>query len=431
VPSSALSASEGRVDAAAGLGFLVVAVAMGVLLDAQRPAAALPMVALVLAFAALSRVQFEVGAGYTVPTQLVFWPLLLLAPTPLAPLLVAAGLLLARLPDYARGRIHVQRAVLCLADSWFAVGPALLLTLAGAQTPDWADLPIYVLALLSQFAVDLAVGLARERYALGIAPRLQVGLLAWVYAVDGLLAPVGLAAAFAAGEDVYGFLLVLPLAALLRMFARERRVRLDNALELSQAYRGTALLLGDVIEADDEYTGSHSRDVVELSIAVADRMGLDARQRRDVEFAALLHDVGKIRISDDIINKPGPLTPRERAVIDRHTLEGQEMLESVGGVLAGIGRIVRSCHEHYDGGGYPDGLAGEAIPVEARIVGCCDAFSAMTTTRAYRQALPHDAAMRELRRHAGAQFDPAVVDVLLEIVGRDASRARRDGRSAA
>src|SRR5207302_3098602 len=93
-----------------------------------------------------------------------------------------------------------------------------------------------------------------------------------------------------------GILLVLPLVGLLAVFARERQVRIDHALELSHAYRGTAFLLGDVVEADDAYTGSHSRDVVSLVLGVCDRLGLDARDRRDAEFAALLHDVGKLRI---------------------------------------------------------------------------------------------------------------------------------------
>src|SRR5207248_9465418 len=111
---------------------------------------------------------------------------------------------------------------------------------------------------------------------------------------------------------------VLPLVGLLQGFARERRARLDNVLELSQAYRGTALLLGEMIEADDEYTGSHSRDVVELVLAVADRLELDPQTRRQAELAALLHDVGKVKIPSEIINKPGPLDEDERALMNTH-----------------------------------------------------------------------------------------------------------------
>jgi HD-GYP domain-containing protein (c-di-GMP phosphodiesterase class II) len=210
-------------------------------------------------------------------------------------------------------------------------------------------------------------------------------------------------------------LLALPLVGLLGFFARERRVRIDHSLELSQAYRGTAMLLGDVVEADDEYTGGHSRDVVGLVLAVGDRLGLDARARRNAEFAALLHDVGKVRVPAEIINKPGPLDRAELAVIRRHTIEGQEMLEQIGGLLGEVGRVVRSCHEHWDGGGYPDGLAGEAIPLVARIVCTCDAFSAMTTDRPYRKALSHHEAVAELRACAGTQFDPHVVAALCDV----------------
>jgi HD-GYP domain-containing protein (c-di-GMP phosphodiesterase class II) len=237
--------------------------------------------------------------------------------------------------------------------------------------------------------------------------------LQWVFLIDTLLAPVGFLAAIAAGSSLAPLLLPLPLLLLFRRFAHERKASLDGALELSQAYRGTALLLGDVIEADDAYTGSHSRDVVSLTLAVADEMGLSPRDRRDCELAALLHDVGKIRIPAEILNKPGPLNPRERTLIETHTIEGETLLATVGGMLGRIGHIVRSCHERWDGAGYPDGLAGAEIPLVARIVCCCDAFNAMTTDRPYRRALPYAAAVAEIAAGAGSQFDPAVAAALL------------------
>jgi len=200
-------------------------------------------------------------------------------------------------------------------------------------------------------------------------------------------------------------------------FARERRSRLDNALELSHAYRGTALLLGDMVEADDAYTGAHSQDVLSLVVAVSDRLGLDDDARRDAELTALLHDVGKVKVPKEILNKPGALTPEERAIVEQHTVDGERMLDRVGGLLGHIGHLVRSCHERWDGAGYPDGLAGGAIPLVSRIVCACDAFSAMTADRPYRRALSLEAAVAELRRCAGTQFDPAVVDALVSAVG--------------
>jgi HD-GYP domain-containing protein (c-di-GMP phosphodiesterase class II) len=293
--------------------------------------------------------------------------------------------------------------------------------LAGiGASPGWPQWALLLAALGAQLACDVAASAAREWLRLGEVPRLPLSLLGPVYLTDVCLSPIGLAVAFAAVGRPAVVAITLPLSGLLMFFARDRRARMQAALELSRAYRGTALLLGDVVEADDAYTGSHSRDVVELVMAIGPKMGLDEDQLRKLEFAALLHDVGKIAIPNEIINKAGPLTAEERAVIETHTVVGEAMLENVGGVLGEVGKIVRSCHERYDGRGYPDGLAGEAIPVEATIVSCCDAFNAMTTDRPYRLALPLAEAMNELRTHRGTQFDPRVVDFLLEVVAQDA-----------
>jgi HD-GYP domain-containing protein (c-di-GMP phosphodiesterase class II) len=223
-------------------------------------------------------------------------------------------------------------------------------------------------------------------------------------------------AALAARDEPYCAVLVLPLVALLAVFSRERSARIEHSLELSRAYRGTTLLLSDVLDGDDEYTAFHSRGVVRLCIAVADRMQLDARQRRNVEFGALLHDVGKIAIPKEILNKPGKLDPDEWIVMETHTVEGQKMLDRVGGVLGDVGQIVRSSHERWDGGGYPDGLAGEKIPLESTIVSACDAFNAMTTHRPYRRALTLAEALEEMRANSGTQFSPRVVATLIELI---------------
>jgi HD-GYP domain-containing protein (c-di-GMP phosphodiesterase class II) len=237
-----------------------------------------------------------------------------------------------------------------------------------------------------------------------------------VYRVDALLFPVGLLAALAAADAPLAALLVLPLAYLLLSFAREREGRMRQSLELGRAYRGTALLLRDLLEEDDEYTGRHTEDVVGLSVTVAERMELDEDTRRAAELGALLHDIGKIAVPSEIINKPGPLDDDEWAIMKTHTVEGQRMLQQVGGLLADVGVVVRASHERWDGGGYPDGLAGEAIPVAARIVSACDAYNAMTTDRSYRKSLGLERAVEELRRCAGTQFDPAVVAALVAVV---------------
>jgi HD-GYP domain-containing protein (c-di-GMP phosphodiesterase class II) len=118
----------------------------------------------------------------------------------------------------------------------------------------------------------------------------------------------------------------------------------------------------------------------------------------------------------EILNKPASLTDEEMAIVQKHTLEGEDMLSRIGGVLGDVGSVVRSHHERFDGKGYPDGLEGEQIPLASRVIACCDAFNAMTTDRVYRAAMPAEAAVAELRSEAGAQFDPEVVEALVGIV---------------
>ena len=407
---------ELRAELAVASAFLLAAIPLAILAPghgSRSPGVALLFVAL---YAGTSRVEFDVGSGYGKPTQLVLVPMLYAVAPGWVPLLVAVGLIVGKLPSILRGTRYPDRAVAAVADSWHALAPAALFALAGIGAPRWSDWALLLGALAAQTACDFAATVAREWLRDGALPRLSVRLLGSVYLTDLCLSPVGLAIAFAeVGQPAAAAAVALPLSGLLMFFARDRRARMAAAVELSHAYRGTALLLGDVVEADDAYTGSHSRDVVELVMAVAPRMNLDEEQLRRLEFAALLHDVGKISIPNEIINKPGPLTDDERAVINTHTLEGERMLVNVGGVLAEVGRIVRSCHERYDGLGYPDGIAGLEIPVEARIVSCCDAFNAMTTDRPYRAAMPLSEALGELRAHRGTQFDPQVVDALIEI----------------
>jgi HD-GYP domain-containing protein (c-di-GMP phosphodiesterase class II) len=409
---------ERLVEAGMAIVFLAATVAMALLISSPRSLEAEPVFFLVAAYVIACRAQFEIADGYTVPTELVLVPMLFLLPTPAVPLVVSFAWALGRLLDYASGTTNVRRAFHVFGDCWHAVGPALVLIVAGAQVFSWDSWPIYLLALGAQLAFDFAATSLRAGLIDGVSAGETLRLMAPVYGLDCALAPVGLLATIAAiaiGPGVT--VLVIPLALVLSVLSRERQARIDQALELSEAYQGTALLLGDVVEADDAYTGSHSRGVVELSLGVAEKLGLDLRQKRNVEFAALLHDVGKIAVPKEIINKPGPLDDEEWKIMHRHTIEGEAMLNRVGGVLSEVGRIVRSSHEHYDGSGYPDGLAGDEIPIEARIVTCCDAFSAMTTTRSYRKAMPLEVAVQELRDCAGNQFDPDVAAALIELSG--------------
>jgi putative nucleotidyltransferase with HDIG domain len=421
-----LTRRELAVEACVAAAFLGVVIPLALSTDSLMEAD-LPLTAALLAsYVLMLRIRFTIGFGYTAPTQIVVVPMLLLLPPALVPLLVALGYTIGNLPEYVAGRRHPIRALLGIGNAWYAVGPALVLVVADPEGVSLSHWPIYLAALLAQFAFDIGWSTLREWLWIGVPPRMQLGLSAWTFVTDGLLSCIGLMAALAARDDPAAALLVLPLAGLLALFARERQARLDNALELSRAYKGTTLLLSDVLEADDEYTGLHSRDVVSLSLAVADEMKLEPAQRRLVEFGALLHDVGKIAVPSEIINKEGPLTEEEWEVIKRHTLEGQRMLNQVGGVLGEVGKIVRSSHERWDGKGYPDGLAGEQIPLESSIIACTDAFHAMISDRAYRAGRAPEEALAELLLNSGTQFRPGVVVVLTRIVEKDLrTRGRR------
>ena len=282
----------------------------------------------------VARVQFEVGSGVAVPTQLVFIPMLFLAAPAAVPVLVALGLALSTLPEQLRGRHHPGRLGLHIVSASYAVGPVLVLWLAGDPRAalDLKTLALVLTMLVAQSAFDFAGWVA-----LGYSPWNQARALLAAWRVDLVLTPLGLALAAAGRGHMYAAMLGLPLVWLLGDFAREHTARIDQKEELSKAYRGTALLLGDMVEADDSYTGRHSHDVVSLVLAVCDRMGLDADSRRDAELAALLHDVGKVTIPKSIIQKPGPLTAEERSLIEQHTLVGERMLKRLAGSSSEVG----------------------------------------------------------------------------------------------
>jgi putative nucleotidyltransferase with HDIG domain len=414
-----LAARELRAELLMGLAFLAAAALLASAGGAAHGTGSAPVVlAYVVSLAAASRVQFDIGAGFTVPTQVVFLPLLFLARPGLVPLLVAGALVLAQVPDLVRGRIPASRVLSAPANAWFAIGPAAVFVIAAHDRDPFSHPAMLVAAMVAQLACDFAASAAREQILEGVTLRELVAESRDVWLIDIALTPLGLLLAQAAVKEWWAVLLVAPLFGLLRLFSTERRVRLEQLIELNDAYRGTALVLGDIVEADDSYTGAHTRGVVRLALDVAHELGLDPLRCRTVEFGALLHDVGKIAVPKEIINKAGPLDDREWAIIRTHTIEGQRLLDRVGGIMREVGQVVRASHERWDGNGYPDGLAGEAIPLESRIVSTCDAYNAMTTTRSYRRARPTAEALAELRRCAGAQFDPQVVDALLRVIAR-------------
>jgi HD-GYP domain-containing protein (c-di-GMP phosphodiesterase class II) len=185
--------------------------------------------------------------------------------------------------------------------------------------------------------------------------------------------------------------------------------------DLRAAYLGTVRMLAEALEAKDPHLGGHGRDATEFADVVAERLDFDARRREELRFAALLHDVGKIGISERILLKPDRLTDEEYAVIKLHPRIGYRLVQQVP-ALEPISLAVLHHHERYDGRGYPAGLSGEEIPLEARIIAVMDAFSAMTADRPYQAAKPVEEACAELEQNAGTQFDPQVVRLFVEAV---------------
>jgi hypothetical protein len=328
---------ERRGELLVGGGFMVVAVALA-LVGEMSQSFSLPILALyVLGIAVASQVRFEIGAGFTVPTQAVFVPMLFAVPVSLVPLLVALALALGMAPMIISGRVSPSRILTVPGNCWFAVGPALVLLDAHDRNPDghWG---ILLLALMAQFVCDFTANAVRERLLHDITLRELLAEVRQVYAIDLALSPLGLAVAFATSpvQSKWSVLLIAPLFGVLRLFSQERHARLEQLIELNDAY-----------------------------------------------------------------------LPGHRAVAGR----------------CDRGEIVRSSHERWDGGGYPDGLRGSAIPLEARIVSTCDAFNAMTTTRSYRKAMPFPTAVAELIDNAGTQFDRQVVEALVRVVGQPAGVA--------
>jgi response regulator RpfG family c-di-GMP phosphodiesterase len=187
----------------------------------------------------------------------------------------------------------------------------------------------------------------------------------------------------------------------------ERRVAQRTA-ELRQANLDAIYMLAVASEAKDHDTGSHVRRIRGLAEATAKAMGFAETEAYDIGLAAVLHDVGKIHVPDAILAKPGPLTPDERSTMQQHTLWGQRILPDRP-FFQRSRMIARSHHENHDGSGYPDGLAGDTIPVEARIVHVADVYDALVSPRPYKDGWPSEKAREELRSKSGSMFDPAVV----------------------
>jgi len=199
----------------------------------------------------------------------------------------------------------------------------------------------------------------------------------------------------------------------LEELVEERTAGLQHAYRiLKKSHLDSVKVLAEAIDAKDPYTRGHSDRVKRMSLAIAKRMGFSEERLEALEYGALLHDIGKIGIKDEILQKQGSLSRQEYESIQEHPLIGVKIVEGVEFFKDKI-PMIRHHHEHYDGGGYPDGLAGEAIPLEGRIIAIPDAFDAMTSTRPHRNVLPLQDVLLEIEKCKGKQFDPKVVEIFI------------------
>ena len=196
--------------------------------------------------------------------------------------------------------------------------------------------------------------------------------------------------------------------------------------KLEKQGRQTLSMLAAIVEARDTDAGQHLGHVTHYSRAIALRLGMDDKAANEIAYAAMIHDVGKAQVPDAILKKPGPLTPDERREIEKHTVWGYDLLAD-NDEFSSACEVARSHHERWDGTGYPDGLAGEAIPLAARITAVADVYDALTSERPYKRAWPAHDAIAEIKRMRGAHLDPTIVDVFLDLYERGVLHALDEG----
>jgi putative nucleotidyltransferase with HDIG domain len=307
--------------------------------------------------------------------------------------------LLREIADYARSRRQVARGLSYYLSDYPATEAVLESRMPSAistSDPGADPAEVFVLREMDMQAV-LLIPLVAENEPWGL-----------IEVYDSR------ARSFSAGERHLAELAATQIGALLTAFEHEERAQ--------RLYRETLASLSNALEAKDAVTSQHTEEVVRLAVAVAAELDLDLDQVRNVELGAVLHDIGKVRVPEAILNKPGPLDEDEWAVMRTHPEVGEQILRPIQSLQA-ILPIVRYHHERWDGTGYPDRLIGRAIPLGARIVAVCDAYRAMTEDRPYRAALGEVEARKELKLGAGGQFDSDCVEALLRALDRRDSAA--------
>lgn len=360
-------------------------------------------------------IDFAVGANRAAKSSIAFLPLFAAAALfpPIAALFAAAAVhAFAEL--VLKDRV-LWRTLFNVSQSAIGIGAAAWLYNVLAPPDDNALAFAGAFGALALTAATLNLVIVSGFFAvrqqtpfLGVLQRV-IGPAAGNLLYDLLACPVAMVAVLLYREFHVGGLLMIILPLLLIRYSYLSKV------QLQQANRDLLSVLVKAIETRDPYTSGHSVRVSALARAIADDMGLSRRMVERVEWAALLHDIGKIDMMyAPIIRKPSDLTEEERHIIRSHATKGAELLRSLSSLDEVVIQGVKHHHERYDGSGYPDGLAGKAIPIAARIIMLCDSIDAMLSDRPYRRALTIEQARVELLRCAGSQFDPDIVEVVLK-----------------
>jgi diguanylate cyclase (GGDEF)-like protein len=335
-PSSPLTRHEWLAASLSAGGYVIAAVAMLVgfgvgLSDIRLPVAAF----FIVAYTIVSRVEFEIGTGAAVPTEIVLVPMLFVLPPAVVPVAVALAYMAGAARDIASGKLRPQRLPVVLSTCWHAIGPAFVIAMWAPRQPSWHDLPLYGAALLAQFGFDLVSSLARESLGFGVSPAAVLSFLRSVFLVDALLAPVGLTAAFVIAPHPLALLGILPLAGLLWVFANDRHERIDQALALSHAYHGAS----DQARRDG-LTGVLNRLGWDEALTTAQQDMLDTGQPASV----VVIDVDGLKAANDLRGHEfGDAVIRSLARVLSHTVREQDVVARTGGDEFAI--LLPSCGE--------------------------------------------------------------------------------------
>jgi hypothetical protein len=403
------------------LGYLAAALALAFALPSGRELEPLVVLGLFAAYVGVSLIRFDVGAGYVSAEQLVYVPLLFFAPLPLVLLLVPAAFLLSDLPDILAGRAHRDRWMNALADSWYVIGSVTVLGLFAAGSPQPELAPVYLAALVAQVGLGTSAALAREYFVGRLSVRDELRSAAAAYQLDVMLSPVGLALAFAAAELAPVALLALaPVAGGLFWLSRFHRERCDRLVAEHEAYWRRFLRDARRLERSAQLHVSEDwRCMPELALAVGAELRLDMEARANLAQAA--QAAGRRVTLAAHADREHAHAAERRLRLAAALIAGRLYQAGAEGLVSRRGafdrftdqaELVRLSSERFDGRGSPEGLRGEEIPLGARILACCGAYSSMTAGTDDRAPMSAEIAVEELRRAAGGRFDPAVVGAL-------------------